>query len=169
MQVTAEQKFIRMSPQKIRLVVASVKNLPPQEALTNLKFLPNKASDHVAKVINQALANAKENFKLNPSQMQISEILVNEGPTLKRWRAVSRGRAHSILKRSSHIRVILKSKPVKSVSPVQAKAEKKETAPVKEASKQTKPVAKKTASKKTTTKTTTKATQTTKKVSKNKK
>lgn len=115
MKIIAEQKNIRMSARKVRLVTDVVKNMAPQQAVTTLDFTPKRAAKPVAKVIKQAIANATNNFKANPTQLRISEILVDEGPTFKRWRAVSRGRAHSILKRTSHVKVILEilaAKPV---------------------------------------------------------
>lgn len=107
MKIVAEQKYIRVSPRKLRLIADVVRSLKPQQALEHLDFINKAASEHLAKVIKQALANANHNFNLNENQVKFSEIQVNEGPTFKRWRAVSRGRAHSILKRSSHVRVVV--------------------------------------------------------------
>lgn len=155
MKITAEQKYIRMSARKLRLVVDAVKHLSPQAALKQLEFMNKRATTPVSKVIKQAVANATNNFRLNPQQLKISEVLVNEGSTYKRWRPVSRGRAHSILKRTSHVKVILEtvsSKPV--IQPKPSPVVKKE-AVVKSAKKTVKPVksvsSKKTVSKKTTT------------------
>lgn len=109
MKVTAEQKYIRMSPRKVRLVAAGLRGLHPQDAIKELDYMTRRAALPVSKVIKQATANAINNLKLNPQSLRIAEILVNEGATYKRWRPVSRGRAHSIFKRTSHIKVILET------------------------------------------------------------
>ncbi len=94
----------------MRLVATAVKNLVPEEALDKLKFLNKRAAQPLAKVIKQALANATNNFKLKKESLKFKSIQIRKGSTYKRWRSVSRGRAHSIFKRTSHIRVILESK-----------------------------------------------------------
>lgn len=110
MEVTACAQHIRISPRKLRQVVDAIKSLKPTEALVFLKALNKRASQPLAKVIKSALANGKENYQLKEEDLIFSKILVEEGPTLKRWQPVSRGRAHQINKRTSHIKVILKSK-----------------------------------------------------------
>lgn len=128
MKITAQQKYIRMSPQKIRLVAAAIKHLPPAEAQRQLAFIPKRAARPLSKVIGQAVANATNNLKLNPRLLKIESIEINEGPTLKRWRAVSRGRAHGILKQTSHIKVILGLKtPAIQVPQVEAKPKSDQT------------------------------------------
>jgi len=107
MEVKAEAKYIRMSSRKVRLVVDAIRGLSPQKALEYLKFVNKRAAGPLSKVIKSAIANAKNNFGLKPEDLRFKEIQVGEGPTLKRWRAVSRGRAHQIMKRTSHIKVIL--------------------------------------------------------------
>lgn len=127
MKIIAKQTNIRTSPRKLRLVVEAIKALKPTEALVQLKFTPKFAAEPVAKVIKQAMANATNNHQISVDQLKISEILVDAGPTIKRWRAVSRGRAHSIFKRTSQIQVILESvapKVVAASAPVVAKNEK---------------------------------------------
>ena len=107
--IKAEQKHIRISPRKVRNVVSGIKHLSPQKALIQLKFSHAKPAEVVAKVIKQALANASHNQNLNSEQLIFDQLQVNEGPTFKRWQPVSRGRAHAILKRTSHIRITLKN------------------------------------------------------------
>lgn len=107
--IKAEQKYIRVSPRKLRLVADSISRLPPREALEQLSFMRKKAAVPVSKTIKQALANATKNLNLQEESLRFESIQVNEGPTFKRWRAVSRGRAHPILKRTSHIKVLLTS------------------------------------------------------------
>ena len=116
MKILATQKFIRTSPRKIRLVAKSLHGINPELAIKKLKFINKRSADTVSKVIKQALANATNNHNLPTSRLVIDSIQVNEGPTFKRWNAVSRGRAHSILKRSSHIKVTLESKPLPVVA-----------------------------------------------------
>jgi large subunit ribosomal protein L22 len=106
----AIQKYIRTSPRKLRLIADAVRSLAPAEALRQLRFVDKRAAEPVAKVIRQALANAKQNFGLATEKLIFKTLEINEGPTYKRFRAVSRGTAHSIMKRSSHIRVILEEK-----------------------------------------------------------
>jgi len=112
--IKAEQKNIRSSPQKLRLVVKAIKNLPPLQALDYLKFLNKKACQPLAKTIKQAINNAVYNQKINKDDLRFDKIEVGAGPLLKRWRPVSRGRAHPILKRTSHIKISLKIKEQKT-------------------------------------------------------
>ncbi len=104
------QKYIRMSPRKLRLVADAVRTLPPVEALQYLKFTKKAAAAPLYKAIKTALSNAKTNFGLQPDSLIFSELDIQTGFTIKRFRAVSRGQAHHIMKRTSHIRVVLKEK-----------------------------------------------------------
>lgn len=79
----------------------------PEKALEVLKYTPKAAALPLSKVIKSAVANAVHNLKMDKQKLIIKEILVNEGPTLKRFKARSRGMAHPILKRTSHIKVVL--------------------------------------------------------------
>ena len=106
----ATQKYIRTSPRKIRLVADSVRGLAVDRALEYLRFMGKRAALPVAKTIRQAAASAKEQNGLDTDSLIVKIIDIGEGPTFKRFRAVSRGAAHNIMKRSSHIRVILESK-----------------------------------------------------------
>ena len=118
MEVIAIAKNIRISPQKVRLVVDQIKKLPPQKAIEILDFTLKKASLPLKKVIQSAIANATNNFGLDQSSLTLKSILVGKGPVAKRNQPVSRGRAHSILKRTSHIKVILEGEKSKEVSKV---------------------------------------------------
>lgn len=104
------QKYIRMSPRKLRLVADAVRKLAPVEALQYLKFTKKAAAEPMYKAIKAALSNAKTNFGIKPEALAFAEIDVQTGFTIKRFRAVSRGQAHHIMKRTSHIRVVLKEK-----------------------------------------------------------
>ena len=110
MEVKAVAKYLRMSPTKLAPVADLVRGKDLTEALTILKFTSGKSAELVEKVVQSAAANAENNFELNPDNLFVSEILVNQGPTMKRWRAGAQGRAGKILKRSSHISVTLKEK-----------------------------------------------------------
>jgi len=107
MEVIAEAKNIRISPRKVRLVAEELAGKKALEAVESLKFVPKKASLPLSKVIKSAISNAKNNNKMDEKKLIIKEVVVNEGPKLKRFLPRSRGMVHPILKRSSHIRVVL--------------------------------------------------------------
>ncbi len=109
-EVIAISKNLRISPKKARLVAENFSGKPAQEALDSLRFVPKKAAVPITKVLKSAIANAQNNKRLKPEGLVIKEILVDAGPTLKRIRPVSRGAAHQILKRTSHIKVVLEEK-----------------------------------------------------------
>jgi len=98
-------KGARISPKKANLVAGLVRGKMVDEALDQLKFTPKKGAAILTKVIKSAAANAKTNFKQDPAKLFIKEIIVTKGPTFKRSVSISRGRAHPILKRNSHITV----------------------------------------------------------------
>ncbi len=107
MEVKAEQKFIRISARKIRLIAQAIKNLLPQEALLKLSFTNKNGAKELAKVIKEAISNAVNVKKLTEKNLRFKEIIIGEGPSLKRWRAKARGRISPIKKRTCHIKVIL--------------------------------------------------------------
>lgn len=109
MEVRAIQKFVRMSPRKLRLVTHLVKKMSPSRALEVLPHLGKRAADPLRKVINTAIANAKEK-KINESDLVFKEIQINEGPRLKRGHAGARGIYKPYQRKISHIRVILETK-----------------------------------------------------------
>ncbi len=110
MKIKAEQKNSRQSPRKVRLLANQVKDLSLEGAFTQLALMERKGSIVLLKVMRQAVANAVHNHQLSIDQLEIDKILVKTGPTYKRWQPVSRGRAHSILKRTCHVEVVLKTK-----------------------------------------------------------
>lgn len=116
MQIKAERKYIRTSPRKIRLVADLVRKMSLDQAITTLTHLRKRAATAMLKTLKQAQANAVNNYNLSKESLLIQSIEVNEGATYKRWNPVSRGRAHSIFKRTSHIKVILKSESKKTKS-----------------------------------------------------
>jgi len=107
MEARAVAKYIRMSPQKVRLVVDLVRGKKVEEAKQVLLFTRKYAAGHISKVLNSALANAKQNPNIDENILYVKEIYVDNGPSLKRWRARAQGRAASIKKRMSHITVVL--------------------------------------------------------------
>ena len=110
MEAKAIAKYVRMSPIKLKPVTDLVRGKDLNEALNILKFTPGKGSQIVEKVVMSAAANAENNFDMDPDNLYVAEICVNQGPTMKRWRAGSRGSASLILKRSSHVAVTLRDK-----------------------------------------------------------
>ena len=110
MEAKAIAKYVRMSPVKLAPVTDLVRGKDLQEALNILKFTPGKGAEIVEKVVKSAAANAEENHKMNPDNLYVAEAYANQGPTMKRWRAGSQGRASIILKRTSHVGVTLREK-----------------------------------------------------------
>jgi large subunit ribosomal protein L22 len=110
MLIKATQLYTRQSPRKVRLVANTIKKLSLEDAFRQLALIPRRATDVVAKVMRQAVANAVNNHGFQASDLTIDEVIVNEGPRHKRFRAVSRGRAHNVVKRTSHVTVVLKTK-----------------------------------------------------------
>ncbi len=106
----ATQKYIRTSPRKLRLVADLVRGMEVGRALSYLRFLSKAAATPVSKAIAQAVASAKNTTGGSKENLIVKIIDVGTGPTYKRWRAVSRGGAHSVMKRTSHIKVVLEGK-----------------------------------------------------------
>jgi large subunit ribosomal protein L22 len=107
MEVKAIAKDTGISPRKVRLLVDMVRGKKVEHALTILKFTSTPTANIVAKVVKSAAANAENNFQMSPSDLKISQIFTDEARTLKRYRPRARGRVNHILKRSSHITVIV--------------------------------------------------------------
>lgn len=114
--IVAKLRHLRMSPRKVRLVANLIKNMDVNEAKAQLKFMPKKAGGFLLKLLNSATANAKHNFNLKEDNLYISKVLVDPGPSLKRWMPRAMGRAVRYLKRTSHITLVLNERvegPVK--------------------------------------------------------
>ena len=107
MAVQAVAKGVTISPKKLKWIVQSVRGMKVTDALNTLKFLPSPAAREVAKVVKSAAANAENNLMLNQDDLRIVSIHADKGQVLKRIRARPRGRASRILKRSSHVTVIV--------------------------------------------------------------
>ena len=106
----ATQKYIRTSPRKLRLVADAIKDLSVDQAILSLKFMGKRAAEPLLKVVKAAAGSAKNTKGLSPDKLVFDHIDVGDGPVYKRWQAVSRGMAHSIKKRTSHVNVVLKEK-----------------------------------------------------------
>jgi len=111
---TAKARFVRVSATKARRVINLVRGKSVSEALDILRWAPQAASEPVAKVIASAAANAQNNEGLDPSTLVVSTVYADEGPTAKRIRPRAQGRAFRIRKRTSHITVIVESRPARS-------------------------------------------------------
>ena len=107
MRVRAVAKDTGVSPRKVRPLVDMVRGKKVDEALTVLKFAQTPIARVVAKAVKSAVANAENNFQMSPSELKIVNIFADEARTLKRYRPRARGRVSPILKRSSHITVIV--------------------------------------------------------------
>lgn len=108
--VRATARFVPTPAQKVRLVVDQVRGRPAKEALELLRFSRKAAAHPVSKVIRSAMANAEQNFGLDPDELVIERIWADEGPT-RRWRRFgARGRFKPILRRASHITVVLRER-----------------------------------------------------------
>ncbi|MBL6751195.1 MAG: 50S ribosomal protein L22 [Nevskia sp.] len=105
MQTQAVLKFVRLSPYKGRLLADLVRGKPVSEALDALKFSRQRAAGIIRKVLESAIANAENNDGADVDELKIAEIMVDEGPTMKRIRPRAKGRADRILKRTSHITI----------------------------------------------------------------
>ena len=152
MEITAKLSNLRTAPRKVRLVADLVRGKDVPQAQAILSFTINKSARNVLKLLNSAVASAKHNHQLDENNLYISKITVDEGPKLKRWHPMSRGRAYPIMKRSSHIALILaekgaakqeiKAETVTESKPVKATAKKptvkKEVKTAKKVTKKTK-------------------------------
>jgi large subunit ribosomal protein L22 len=121
----AHARFVRVTPMKARRVVDLIRGLPASQAVTALRFAPQRASEQVGKVLDSAIANAQNNDGLDPESLIVAKAFVDEGPTFKRIQPRAQGRAYRIRKRSSHITIV-----VESVRPAQKQkppAKKKQT------------------------------------------
>jgi large subunit ribosomal protein L22 len=107
MEVRAVAKYVRISPRKVRILIDAVKGKPVETGIDILKFMPQKAAAIVQKVVLSAVANAEQNPDIDIDSLIIRNIIADQGPTLKRFKARARGRGTRILKRTAHITVIL--------------------------------------------------------------
>lgn len=114
--VRATARYVRSAPRKTRLVVDHIRGESVEDARVFLKFTPRHVGRDVAKVLESAVANAEHNHELDGDSLHIVKAYVDEGPTLKRWRPRAKGRATQILKRTSHITVVVSDVPAKDLA-----------------------------------------------------
>ena len=110
MEVAAKLKHARTSPQKCRLVADQVRGLPVERALEVLSFSTKKAAGMIKKVLESAIANAEHNEGADIDELKVKTIFIDQGPTMRRWRARAKGRVNHIIKRTSHITVMVGEK-----------------------------------------------------------
>lgn len=110
MATKAKQTYARISAQKVRLVADQVRGLPVEKAINILSFSPKKAAVIVKQVLNSAIANAEHNDGADIDELYISAVMVDEGSTMKRMSPRAKGRGNRILKRTSHITVVVDEK-----------------------------------------------------------
>lgn len=106
-EIVTYSKHIRISPKKIHQVARVISGLSPSAALQQLAFLKKGAAGPLAETLKSALANAENNFKIVKENLKIKKIEVSSGPALKRFRAISRGAAHSYKRRTTHVKMVL--------------------------------------------------------------
>ncbi len=107
MDVKSYSKYVRISPKKAREVARLLPGKKATEGVSLLKFIPRKAARLLDKTLKSAMANAENNANLNADDLTIREVIVDEGPALKRFRPCARGSSHPYKKRMSHLRVVL--------------------------------------------------------------
>jgi ribosomal protein L22 len=105
--VRAKARYVRVAPRKARLVADQIRGMPVTEARTLLEFSTRGAARDLQRLLDSAAANAEANHDLVADDLRIAEVYVDEGPTLKRWRARARGRATRIDRKTSHLSVAL--------------------------------------------------------------
>lgn len=109
-QARAVARYVRIAPRKVRIVVDRIRGKSVAEALAILRFTPKAAAPVVAKVVRSAAANAENNQEMDPRRLFVAEAYVDQGPTLKRIQPRQRGQAFPILKRTSHITVVVRER-----------------------------------------------------------
>ena len=110
MEARATLRYARISPRKVGIVMDLIRNKPLDEALAILQYTPKAACEPLLKLVNSAAANAENNFNMDRTSLYVAECYVCPGPTLKRIMPRDHGRAYRILKRTSHMTVVLKEK-----------------------------------------------------------
>lgn len=110
MEAKAIAKYVRIAPRKIRIVVDLIRGKNVGEAFAILKHTPKVGSEVVEKVLKSAVANAEHNYDMNTDKLYVAAVFVDQGPTMKRIHPRSRGQAFKILKRSSHVSVVVKER-----------------------------------------------------------
>ena len=112
MEARATLKFARISPRKVKIVMDLIRNQDADKAMAILKFTPKAACEPLEKLLASAMANAENNHGMDVSKLYVAECFACPGPILKRIRPKDHGRAHRILKRTSHMTVVLKEREI---------------------------------------------------------
>lgn len=107
METKAIAKYVRISPLKVQFICDEIRGLQVDEALAKLEFTTKRGAKELYKVLKSAVANAENNLSLDRSTLYVKEAYANDGPTMKRFRPKAKGMAYPILKRSSHIGVVV--------------------------------------------------------------
>ena len=124
MKITAKLNHLRIAPRKVRMVADIIRGKDAKEAEVQLKFLARRAAEPLLKLLDSAVANASHNFGIEKDNLYISELQINEGPSLKRWMPRAMGRSAQIMKRTSHIILVLETrKEIKAKKPKKIKPE----------------------------------------------
>ncbi len=110
MEAKAKVQYVRISPRKVKIVLDLIRNKPVAVATAILRNTPKAASPYVYKLLKSAAANAENNFSMDPEKLYVSECFVCPGPTLKRMMPRAKGSGDRILKRTSHITLVVKEK-----------------------------------------------------------
>ncbi|ADM72037.1 50S ribosomal protein L22 [Paenibacillus sp. SEL3] len=110
MEAKAHAKSVRISARKVKLVIDLIRGKQVGEAIAILRHTPKSASPVVEKLLNSAIANADHNYSLDVNKLVVSQVFVNQGPTMKRFRPRAMGRASRINKRTSHITLVVSEK-----------------------------------------------------------
>lgn len=110
MEARAYLRYARISPRKVQIVLDLIRNQPADKAMAILKHTPKAASELLVKLLGSAMANAENNHNMDKKNLYVAECFVAPGPTLKRMRPRAQGRSFKILKRSSHVTLVLKEK-----------------------------------------------------------
>jgi large subunit ribosomal protein L22 len=107
MEIASYIKYLRISSKKLKTIAREIVGLTSKEAINRLLFSGKKSGKLLIKAINTVVADASNNLKLDKDHLKIKKIEILKGPSFKRWQAVSRGMAHQIKKRTSHIKIVL--------------------------------------------------------------
>ena len=142
MEVRSIYKYARISPFKVREVTREIQGLPVSAALDVLAFTPKKAAFLINKTLKSAIANAENNANLKADGLVVKEAVVGEGPTFKRMKTRARGSGSQILKRTSHIRIVLTDEKPEKAEAKTVKGEEKSTTAAEKKPKKTKKSAK---------------------------
>jgi ribosomal protein L22 len=108
MEAKATLKYARISPRKVKIVLDLIRGQKADKAMAILRYTPKAACEYLEKLLKSAMANAENNHQMDTSKLYVAECYVGPGPTLKRIRAKDHGRAHRILKRTSHVSLTLR-------------------------------------------------------------